>query len=69
MKIFAVDTSAKSASAAIVEDGIIKGEFFINTMLTHSETLMPITVLLHDHVLLLHRRRRLISATRSKERT
>ena len=46
MKIFAVDTSAKSASAAIVEDGIIKGEFFINTMLTHSETLMPITELL-----------------------
>lgn len=41
MKILAVDTSAKSASAALVEDGVIKGEFFINTMLTHSETLMP----------------------------
>lgn len=41
MRIFAVDTSAKSASAALVEDGAVKGEFFINTMLTHSETLMP----------------------------
>ncbi len=41
MKIFAVDTSAKSASVALVEDGVIKGEHFINTMLTHSETLMP----------------------------
>lgn len=41
MKILAIDTSAKAASAAIVEDGEIKGEFFINTMLTHSETLMP----------------------------
>lgn len=41
MKIFAVDTSAKSASVALVEDGVIKGEYFINTMLTHSETLMP----------------------------
>jgi len=46
MRILAVDTSAKSASAAIVEDDMIKGEFFINTMLTHSETLMPLTELL-----------------------
>ncbi len=43
MRIFAVDTSAKSASAAVTENGEIKGEFFINTMLTHSETLMPMT--------------------------
>lgn len=43
MRIFAIDTSAKSASAAVVENGVIKGEFFINTMLTHSETLMPMT--------------------------
>lgn len=41
MRILAVDTSAKSASAAVTENGEIKGEFFINTMLTHSETLMP----------------------------
>lgn len=46
MRIFAIDTSAKSASAALVEDGVIKGEYFINTMLTHSETLMPMVDLL-----------------------
>lgn len=46
MKIFAVDTSAKSASVALIEDGVIKGEYFINTMLTHSETLMPMVDLL-----------------------
>ena len=43
MKILAIDTSAKAASVAVTEDGEIKGEFFINTMLTHSETLMPMT--------------------------
>ena len=41
MKIFAIDTSARSASVAVTDGGEIKGEFFINTMLTHSETLMP----------------------------
>ena len=41
MRIIAIDTSAKSASVAVTENGEIKGEFFINTMLTHSETLMP----------------------------
>lgn len=46
MKIFAVDTSAKCASVAITEDGVIRGEFFLNCMLTHSETLMPMTQLL-----------------------
>lgn len=50
MRIFAVDTSAKSASAALVEDGVIKGENFINTMLTHSETLMPMVDLLFKSV-------------------
>ena len=41
MKIFAIDSSAKSASAALVEDEKILGEFYIHTQLTHSETLMP----------------------------
>lgn len=50
MKIFAVDTSAKSASVALVENGEIKGEYFINTMLTHSETLMPMVDLLFKSV-------------------
>lgn len=50
MRIFAADTSAKSASVALVEDGVIKGEYFINTMLTHSETLMPMADLLFKSV-------------------
>ncbi|MFI3140740.1 MAG: tRNA (adenosine(37)-N6)-threonylcarbamoyltransferase complex dimerization subunit type 1 TsaB [Clostridia bacterium] len=41
MKILAIDTSATSAGVAIVEDGKILSESFINTTLTHSGTLMP----------------------------
>lgn len=41
MKIFALESSAKSASAALIEDGRLLGEFYIHTKLTHSETLMP----------------------------
>ncbi len=41
MKILAVDTSAKAASAAVTEDGKILSECFTNTGLTHSQTLMP----------------------------
>lgn len=41
MKILALDSSAKAASVAIIEDGFIVGEFFINTKLTHSQTLVP----------------------------
>ena len=41
MKILAIDSSAKAASAALVEDGRLLGEFFINVGLTHSQTLMP----------------------------
>ncbi len=41
MKILAVDSSAKACSAAIVDDGKILGAFFINTALTHSQTLVP----------------------------
>lgn len=41
MKILALDSSAKAASVAIVEDKFIIGEFFINTTLTHSQTLVP----------------------------
>lgn len=43
MKILAIDTSAKAASVCVAEDGKITGEFFINTALTHSQTLMPMT--------------------------
>ncbi len=41
MKILALDSSAKSASVAILEDRKLLGEFFINIGLTHSQTLMP----------------------------
>ncbi len=45
MMILAVDSSAVAASAAIVSSGKITGEFYINTRLTHSQTLMP---MIHD---------------------
>ncbi len=41
MKILAVDTSAKAASAAVTDNGKIISECFTNTGLTHSQTLMP----------------------------
>lgn len=41
MKILGIDSSAKSASAAITENGKIISSFYINTGLTHSQTLMP----------------------------
>lgn len=45
MRILAIDSSATAASAALVDDGKVLGEFYINTSLTHSQTLMPI---IHD---------------------
>ena len=41
MRILSIDSSAFPASAAIVNGGKITAEFFINTKLTHSQTLMP----------------------------
>ncbi len=41
MKILAVDSSAKSASVAVVENGRLISECFVNNALTHSRTLMP----------------------------
>ena len=41
MIILAVDSSAVAASAALVKDGKILGEFYCNNGLTHSQTLMP----------------------------
>ena len=40
MLILAFETSAKAASAALVQDGILLGESYQNTGLTHSQTLM-----------------------------
>ncbi len=41
MKILSVDTSATAASVAISEENKLIGESFINTSLTHSQTLIP----------------------------
>ena len=41
MKVLAVDSSAKSASVAVAEDGKLISECFVNAALTHSRTLMP----------------------------
>lgn len=41
MKILAIDSSATAASVALVDNGKVLGEFYINTRLTHSQTLMP----------------------------
>lgn len=40
MLILAFETSAKAASTALMEDGILLGESYQNTGLTHSQTLM-----------------------------
>lgn len=41
MKLLAIDCSAKSASCAIIEDEKIIASSFVNTNLTHSQTLLP----------------------------
>lgn len=42
MKILALETSAKSVSAAVLEDGVVLASAYQNTGLTHSRTLMPL---------------------------
>lgn len=42
MKILAVDTTAAAASAAICEDRLLLGEYYVNTGKMHSETLLPL---------------------------
>lgn len=41
LKILSIDSSAKTASVAVAEDGIIISECFVNAGLTHSRTLLP----------------------------
>lgn len=41
LKLLAVDSSAKSASVALTEDGKLISECFVNAALTHSCTLLP----------------------------
>lgn len=42
MKILALDASAAAASAALIEDGTLVAETFLNVGLTHSQTLLPL---------------------------
>ena len=48
MTLLSIDSSAKSASAAIVCDGVLRGEQFVNNGLTHSQTLLPMVKNLLD---------------------
>lgn len=41
MKILAIDTSATAASVCLAQEDKIIGECFVNTALTHSQTLLP----------------------------
>jgi len=43
MKILALDSSAKPASVAVVTDGKLIGQYFQNSGLTHSRTLLAMT--------------------------
>lgn len=43
MKILAIESSAKSASVAVTDEGHLISECFVNASLTHSKTLMPMT--------------------------
>lgn len=49
MKVLALDSSATSASVALVDNEFILGEFYINTSLTHSQTLMMMIKSLLDN--------------------
>lgn len=42
MRILAFETSAKAASAAIVQDGLLLGEYYQNSGQTHSRTVMKL---------------------------
>ncbi len=43
MRILAIESSGRCASAALLSDGLIKAEYTLDTGLTHSETLLPLT--------------------------
>ena len=41
MRILAFESSAKAASVALIQDGVLLAEHFQNNGKTHSATLMP----------------------------
>ena len=54
MNILAFDSTAKTASVALVRDGVSVAEFFVNNGKTHSEILLPMAedVLARSHITL-----------------
>ena len=50
MLTLGIDSSAAAASAAIVEDGKLLGEYYVNTKQTHSQTLLPMVQGLLENV-------------------
>ena len=49
MKILSVECSASPVSCAIVENGRVKGRYYLNMNMTHSQTLMPMTENVLNH--------------------
>ncbi|MCL2068289.1 MAG: tRNA (adenosine(37)-N6)-threonylcarbamoyltransferase complex dimerization subunit type 1 TsaB [Oscillospiraceae bacterium] len=41
MNILALDTSSRATSCAWMEEGVLRGEFFLNAEITHSQTILP----------------------------
>ena len=50
MKILAIDSSGQVASVALVQDGVLRGEFTVNNGLTHSQTLLPMLDILKQQL-------------------
>lgn len=48
MKVLAVDTSSTVAAAALIENEVLLGEYFVNNKKTHSQKLMPMIKELTD---------------------
>ena len=42
MRILAIDTTASPVSVALLKDGFLEGEFFLNIKTAYSQTLMPL---------------------------
>jgi tRNA threonylcarbamoyladenosine biosynthesis protein TsaB len=42
LKLLAIEASSQAASCALVEDGTLRAEYFLNCGLTHSQTLLPL---------------------------
>ena len=49
MRILAFETSAKAGSVALLQDGVLLAEFYQNTGLTHSQTLLNMAQQLLNH--------------------